>query len=44
MLLSKKNIRSYAHNQASSFGLGNKKTTTGIVSTFPFLVTFICGK
>ena len=31
------NIRSYAHNQASSFGLGNQLTTTGGVSTLPFI-------
>lgn len=31
------NLRSYAHNQASSFGLGNQTTTTGSVSTLPFI-------
>jgi len=28
-------LKSYAHNQASSYGLGKQRTTTGIVSTFP---------
>ena len=27
------NLKSYAHNQAGSFGLGNQTTTTGSVST-----------
>jgi hypothetical protein len=31
-----KNHKSYAHNQASSFGLGNQKTTTEGVSTLSF--------
>lgn len=30
------NHKSYAHNQAGSFGLGNQTTTTGSVSTLPF--------
>ncbi len=31
------NLKSYAHNQASSFGLGNQTTTTGSVSTLPLI-------
>jgi hypothetical protein len=31
------NLKSYTHNQVSSFGLGKQKTTTGVVFTSPFI-------
>ena len=33
-------LKPYAHNQASSFGLGNQTTTTGSVSTPPLYLSF----
>lgn len=34
----KRTFRPYAHNQASSSGLGNQTTTTGSVSSLPFIL------